>query len=132
MKTFKLIGMALVAIFYCVNFVSCHDDEEVGGNYNELIVGAWVTSYYDEYDEEYYEVTTTFYSNGTGITLEEGQTQEGGDTFKWRISGKTITLTFDSGASSQATIEELSEHTLIITGCDEDTGETITEYYTRK
>lgn len=28
MKTFRLIGMALLAIVMCVNFTSCSDDEE--------------------------------------------------------------------------------------------------------
>ena len=28
MKTFRLIGMALLAVMMCVNFVSCGDDDE--------------------------------------------------------------------------------------------------------
>ena len=28
MKTFRLIGMALLAIVMCVNFASCSDDDE--------------------------------------------------------------------------------------------------------
>lgn len=28
MQTFRLIGMALLAIVMCVNFTSCSDDEE--------------------------------------------------------------------------------------------------------
>ena len=28
MKTFRLIGMALLAVVMCVNFVSCSDDDE--------------------------------------------------------------------------------------------------------
>lgn len=31
MKTFRLIGMALLAIVMCVNFTSCSDDEEEQG-----------------------------------------------------------------------------------------------------
>ena len=28
MKTFRLIGMALLAVVMCVNFTSCSDDDE--------------------------------------------------------------------------------------------------------
>ena len=44
MKTFRFIGMALLAIVMCVNFASCSDDEEEQGEtyivsiYNRLLL----------------------------------------------------------------------------------------------
>ena len=32
MKTFRLIGMALLAVVMCVNFASCSDDDEPSKN----------------------------------------------------------------------------------------------------
>ena len=44
MKTFKFIGMALLAIVMCVNFTSCSDDDEEnngGKSTQELLQGVW-------------------------------------------------------------------------------------------
>ena len=42
MRTFRLIGMALLAVVMCVNFTSCSDDdeEEQGETFN--IEGTWL------------------------------------------------------------------------------------------
>ena len=37
MKTFRLIGMALLAIVMCVNFASCSDDDEPSKNDDGVI-----------------------------------------------------------------------------------------------
>lgn len=37
MKTFRLIGMALLAIVMCVNFTSCSDDDEPSKNDDGVI-----------------------------------------------------------------------------------------------
>lgn len=39
MKTFRLIGMALLAVVMCVNFTSCSDDEEEQGF---SVEGTWL------------------------------------------------------------------------------------------
>lgn len=44
MKTFRLIGMALVAVLMCVNFASCSDDDEEEVSKKslaEMIIGRW-------------------------------------------------------------------------------------------
>ena len=41
MKTFRLIGMALLAVVMCVNFTSCSDDEEEQGE-TYSIEGTWL------------------------------------------------------------------------------------------
>ena len=42
MKTFRLIGMALLAVVMCVNFTSCSDDdeEEQGETFSRYLVVA--------------------------------------------------------------------------------------------
>jgi len=40
MKTFRLIGMALLAVVMCANFTSCSSDDDPDFNYAE-IVGTW-------------------------------------------------------------------------------------------
>ena len=41
MKTFRLIGMALLAVVMCMNFTSCSDDEEEQGE-TYSIEGTWL------------------------------------------------------------------------------------------
>lgn len=38
MKTLRFIGMALIAVIMCVNFVACSDDDEEA---NATIEGTW-------------------------------------------------------------------------------------------
>ena len=42
MKTLRLIGMAIVAVIMCVNFVACSDDDEE--ETNATIEGTWKLS----------------------------------------------------------------------------------------
>ena len=39
MKTLRFIGMALIAVIMCVNFVACSDDDEEEAN--AAIEGTW-------------------------------------------------------------------------------------------
>lgn len=42
MKTWRFIGMVLLAVILCVNFTACSDDEEEkgeSGNLNGIIIG---------------------------------------------------------------------------------------------
>ena len=52
MKTFRFIGMALLAIVMCVNFASCssdNDEESNGGkSTQELLQGIWYDAYTDD------------------------------------------------------------------------------------
>lgn len=64
MKTFRLIGMALLAVVMCVNFASCSDDddeEETNSEYKALL-GSWQMS---EQDGDIL-VTSSFIFNSNG------------------------------------------------------------------
>ena len=63
MKTFRLIGMALLAVVMCVNFTSCSDDEsDVDSN---SIVGFWKIASYDDDFFGNEEVRLSFLMSGT-------------------------------------------------------------------
>lgn len=53
MKTFRLIGMALLAVVMSVNFASCSNDDEEesngGKSTQELLQGVWYDAYTDGY-----------------------------------------------------------------------------------
>lgn len=116
-----------MTVFLCINLVSCSDEENKDSfnNYNELIVGTW---FYDGKDE----MVTTFYGNGTGITLEGNQTENEGDVFRWYISDTLLTITFDNGNSDKIMIKELTKYKMIVTGYDSESGVEISETYIRK
>lgn len=102
MKTFRMIGMALVAILISVSLVSCSDDDEekpVELTYDELIIGTWET----DWDEKY-----TFREDKT-VTMHDldiDYTAEG----TWVISGDTLTMKLayvqDDGSTFMRTLKE--------------------------
>ena len=49
MRTFRLIGMALLAVVMCVNFTSCSsdDDEEETNSEYKALLGSWQMSEQD-------------------------------------------------------------------------------------
>ena len=50
MRTFKLIGMAIIAILISVNFTACSSDDDENGDDSNSIVGFWkITSYDDDF-----------------------------------------------------------------------------------
>lgn len=82
MKTLRLIGMALIAVIMCVNFVACSDDEDESGNAASLI-GTWkiekvatngVEEEWDGYP--YFIVTDThcYYTDEEGIEKSDYST----------------------------------------------------------
>lgn len=74
MKTFRLIGMALLAIVMCVNFASCSDDdeEETGTN----IVGTWKYTSNEDGTGSF-----TFKSNG-GLIWDDGEETTSNHTYQ--------------------------------------------------
>jgi|Cm827metagenome_2_1110796.scaffolds.fasta_scaffold14467_1 uncharacterized lipoprotein YehR (DUF1307 family) len=77
MKTFRFIGMALIAIVMCVNFTSCSDDDNEDSNVSKLI-GTWY-----EVNSEEEQICFTFNSDGSAYTWVNtyGEPQE-----KYKIS----------------------------------------------
>ena len=68
MKTFRLIGMALLAVVMCVNLASCSsdDDEEETSSEYKLLLGTWERSGYDTSNGGFnWSDTYSFKSNNT-------------------------------------------------------------------
>ena len=67
MKTFRLIGMALLAVVMCVNFTSCSNDDEEesngGKSTQELLQGVWYDAYTDGYPYFIVEKGYCYFSN---------------------------------------------------------------------
>ena len=113
MKTFRLIGMALLAVVMCVNFTSCSDDEEEQGE-TYSIEGTWLLQSSKGYiengndkntwDESYPDLQETKLevtknSNGK-YTFKEYYFQDGSSswendpfTYHPTLSGTTLTVT---------------------------------------
>lgn len=66
MKTFRMIGIALVAIFMCVNFVACGDSDD--DSLKSKVLGEWSSYQKRSSDNSWEDVggirKITFYSDG--------------------------------------------------------------------
>ena len=69
MKTFRLLGIALFAIFVCMNFNSCDDELYVPEN----LVGNWSGKYHDDRGTAYLNVD--FFSDSSGELYLESPTE---------------------------------------------------------
>ena len=137
MKTFKMIGIALMAVLMCVNFTACSekggddentekysDNDENTEKYSELILGTW---------KKGDRVTLNFKPDGTltryisyGTVGDE--TQEGW----WKISGNKITGKIRMVGATYDYYDTLFDHIIIkmtesymILKYDEDSSEEI-------
>ena len=90
MKTFRLIGMALLAVVMCVNFTSCSSDDEEesngGKSTQELLQGVWYDAYTDGYPYFIVEKGYCYFSNQP----EESDTY---DNEPWYIRVKSVSDT---------------------------------------
>lgn len=53
MKTFRLIGMALLAVVMCVNFASCSDDEDENNDGGTVVSGKLLRSMSEDDNNNY-------------------------------------------------------------------------------
>ena len=85
MKTFRFIGMALLAIVMCVNFASCSSDDDEKDN-SSLLIGRWQLVS----DREVYE----FKANGEFFLYEFDEDGDIGAKGTWEKSGNSLKLKF--------------------------------------
>ena len=88
MKTFRLLGMVLIAILVSVNFASCSSDDEEE-SYEKQLIGTWIEVNSPEECRCY-----TFNSDHTVICWATHYGVEGERkwTFKWSATKTHITL----------------------------------------
>lgn len=131
MKTFRLIGMALLAVVMCANFVSCSSDDETEFN-DANFVGTWYLSsekwysckadgtpdmsepsYEEEYpyhsDERIWVITKN--SNGTYTLKENDNTVEFESvSFKKKMFRKGNDLVTIKSLTSEKMVVEYWDH----------------------
>lgn len=145
MKTFRLIGVAMLAIALCVNFTACDDDEE-NVNMSELI-GLWEPYHSEgyeigsngqryEWNEDIEDVATNESEYSRLEFLTDGVFKEHYYSFGWhylngtyKVEGSKITIVDDEGDFyDSCTILLLNENELIMEFKEKEDGY---EYYAK-
>ena len=92
MKTFRLIGMALLAVVMSVNFASCSNDDEEesngGKSTQELLQGVWYDAYTDGYPYFIVEKGYCYFSN-------QPSTVYYGEKYKYTFDSKNSVVLFN-------------------------------------
>ena len=130
MKTFRLIGMALMAVLMCVNFAACSssDDDEEKVPENFSIVGTWkmVNGDMDQW-------TIIFREDGTGTDswTDEGYSDEYEFTYRLDLDNRTLYIQIPGEGTMAWKIVKISntEVTMQYTYTEED-GSKVTEEFT--
>lgn len=93
MRTFRLLGMALIAILVSVNFASCSSDDDEENNASRLI-GTWY-----EINSEEEQICFSFKSDYTGYTWANhyGESESNKYKFTWKATDTEITIEFKDG-----------------------------------
>lgn len=98
-KTFRLLGLAVVAVLMAVGMAACGDDDEGEpadpATHDPALVGTWVERY--EFGEgDYEEDTLTFHRDGTldgyYVCVEEGEKESYSYHGLWHTSGNRLTI----------------------------------------
>lgn len=104
MRTFRLIGMALLAVVMCVNFSSCSEDnEDDNENGNPIVNGkrlSTVTIEGNYYNSTYYNESFSFSYDKEGRLIRVG----GSESFTYSWSENFITITSDDGEGHEAKV----------------------------
>lgn len=89
MRTFKLIGMALLAM--CVNFTACSsdDDEDNGNSTVSLLEGIWFNGENEDYPYFIVEKGYCYASENTSIVTSGNS----GEKYKYTFDSKTNIMT---------------------------------------
>lgn len=129
---FSYLVSCLMVVALCVGFASCSEDDETKGN-GEIkgsnLVGTWECTWNkgylreqdfeednEEWDEPYTDMVVTFKSDGTAITIDEGDV----DSFRWTLSGNKLTMIYDDEYDDSSentdvfTIKTLTKDKLVI------------------
>lgn len=100
-KTFRLLGLAVVAVLMAVGMAACGDDDDEPADpatHNPALVGTWLEHYefgYGDYEEE----TLIFHSNGRVDEyyeyVEDGDKETSRASGVWSTSGNYLNIVFD-------------------------------------
>ncbi len=119
MKTFRLIGMALLAVVMCVNFASCSsdDDEEGSKSTLEQLQGIW----YDSTDDYHYFIVEKHYCYFSNHPTTENY----GEKYSYIFDSKTNTMqctdyVHDSDEIWYIKIQSISDKKLVLGFSDDN------------
>lgn len=130
MKTFRMVGMALIAILMCVSFSSCSNDDEdefeLSGPYATKIIGTWELTHYGDGKVwiPWTKKTTsaTFNSNGT----YSGQGYFGTGTGTFELSNSHVTCYVDGEIFMQYDIVSIENNIAVLTMYPDSSSEKLT------
>lgn len=92
-KTFRFVGMAVMALLMAVSFTACSDDDEKGGG-DSALVGTW------EAEDDYGTYTLVFKSDGTykytGIDEYDGEEWSHKGTWEAKNGAVVFHVTWNS------------------------------------
>lgn len=130
MKTFRMVGMALIAILMCVSFSSCSNDDEdefkLSGPYATKIIGTWEITHFGDGKVwiPWTKKTTsaTFNSNGT----YSGQGYFGTGTGTFELSNSHITCYVDGEIFIQYDVVSIENNIAVLTMYPDSSTEKLT------
>ena len=130
MKTFRLIGMALIAILMCVSFVSCSNDDEDGldisGPYSTKIIGTWKLTHLGDGNVwiPWTKQTTSATFNSDGTYSGRGYFGTGTGTFK--LSHSHVTCYVDGEIFMQYDIVSIDDNIAVLKMYPDSSSEKLT------
>lgn len=125
MRTFRLIGMALIAIVMCMNFTACSsdDDENVPKIEQANLIGKWQSTWERTHeiengkevvtsDEAYTDDIWEFKADGTCIASYANNDYT--KTSRWSLKDNILTLSHSDTNSDIFIVNELTANKLIL------------------
>ena len=112
MKTFRLIGMALLAVVMCVNFASCSSDddstEEDVTDLSKIIIGTWVQDGDDDIMVIKSDGTVTWYDNETDY-----KNKETSSIYHWKVNGEWLKFYYKDRLIEEMRPQEVKANIII-------------------
>lgn len=119
MKTFRLIGIALLAIVLCVNFTSCSSDddstEEDVTDLSKIIIGTWVQDGDDDVMVIKSDGTVTWYENEADY-----KDKEISQIYQWNVSGEWLKFYYKDRLIEEMRPQEVKANIIIWKRYDDD------------
>ncbi len=110
MKTFRLIGVALVAVVMCLGFAACSsDDDPAEADLSKIIIGVWEQDGDNDIMALKSDKTLLWYSNEKHY-LENDMLA----TYKWELQGDCLYFIDEDGERFQELrLQEVSTNTIV-------------------
>ena len=125
MKTFRLIGVGLLAIVLCFTFSSCSDDDDEDGG-NNLIVGWWQRWANVKMHMKKDGTFDYYYQNPSNPNAPYRKFESDSGTWSYNEKNQVWAEHLNRGVNFSYIIHILNEHTFSMTDLDDGDSETWT------